>query len=188
VTKYSNVFDLYVSMWGEPLRQAVFQTRDGIDIWVSKWEEGEGEDALTFYRTSGVSNIPLPGVDARHRQEFFVACDPQCDRIAESLAEVGVYSVRSGRRLSANNTYRSSGPLWEGTELVGYVVVNPFEGEMQNTLLSNGLHVDFLMLVPAFSGELEYASRHGVDELAGAQEEAGISFWDPLRMEIPLRK
>jgi hypothetical protein len=187
MTIYSNVFDLYVSVRGEPLRQAFFETRDGIDIRVSKWQEGDGEDALTFYRTSGVSDIPLPGVDAGHRQEFFVACDPECDEIAESLAEVGVYSKRSGKRLSANNIYRSSGPLWGGTDLAGYVVVNPFEGEMQNVRLSDGRHVDFLMLVPAFPGELDYASRHGVDGLAMAQEEAGISFWNPLRKEIPLR-
>lgn len=187
MTNYSNVLDLYVSMWGEPLRQAVFQTRDGVDIGVSKWQEGKGEDALTFYRTTGVSNIPLPGVDVNHRQEFFATFDPECDDVVESLAEVGIYSVRSGKYLSANNIYRSSGPLWDGTALAGYIVVNPFEGEMRSVLLSGGRHVEFLMLIPAFPGELDYASQHGVDGLARAQEEVGVSFWDPFRKETSLR-
>ncbi|MFC8512398.1 suppressor of fused domain protein [Streptomyces sp. NPDC057257] len=186
MTTFSNVSDLYVSMWGEPLRQAVFRTRDGFEIGVSKWRDGEGDDSLTFYRTSGASEIVLPDADERHRQEFFVACDPECDDVAESLAEVGVYSVRSGKRLGANNTYRSSAPLWPGTKMVGYVVVNPFEGELQSVLLSDGRHVDFLMLIPAFSGELEYASGYGVNGLARAQEVAGVSFWDPFREEVPL--
>ncbi|MEV6583703.1 suppressor of fused domain protein [Streptomyces sp. NPDC051582] len=70
--------------------------------------------------------------------------------------------------------YRSPAPLWEGTALSGYVAVAPFEGEMQHTTLSDGRHVEFLMLIPAFPEELDYALRHGVAALSVAQEQAGV--------------
>ncbi|MGW0081259.1 hypothetical protein [Streptomyces sp. NPDC003393] len=44
-------------------------------------------------------------------------CDPECDDIAESIARVGIYAVRSGKTFAAQNIYRASGPLWPGAEL-----------------------------------------------------------------------
>lgn len=176
----------FVRLWGEPLREASFQTRDGYDIRILKWVEGEGEDELTFYRTSGVCDIAVPGADEKHRQEFFLACDPECDEIVESIAQLGLYGARSGKALAARNTYRSQGPLWPETELAGFVVSEPFEGEMTGMTLADGRHVEFLMLVPAFPAELDFASKHGVEALMAAQERAGVEFWDVYRKPVPL--
>ncbi|MFB7545883.1 suppressor of fused domain protein [Streptomyces zaomyceticus] len=176
----------FIRKWGEPLREASFQTRDGYDIRILKWVEGEGEDELTFYRTSGVSDIVVPGADEKHRQEFFLSCDPECDEIAESIAQVGLYAARSGKALAAQTVYRSQGPLWAGTELAGFVVSEPFEEEETSMVLADGRHVEFLMLVPAFPAELDFAAKFGVDALMAAQERAGVEFWNAYRKPVPL--
>lgn len=171
---------------GEPLREALFATRDGYAIRVLKWVEGEGEYELTLYRTSGVCDIPVPGAVEKHRQEFFVGCDPQCDDIAESIAQLGIYSARTGKALAAQNIYRADGPLWQGTELAGFVITHPFDDELKSMVLADGRHVAFLMLVPAFPSELDFASLYGVHALAAAQEQAEVEFWNPYREPVPL--
>ncbi|MFB7240486.1 suppressor of fused domain protein [Streptomyces sp. NPDC056269] len=176
----------FVRAWGEPLREASFRARDGYDIRILKWVEGEGEDELTFYRTSGVCDVVVPGADVTHRQEFFLACDPECDEIVESIAQVGLYAARSGKALAARTAYRSQGPLWPGTGLAGFVVAEPFDGEAAGLVLAGGRHVEFLMLVPAFPAELDFAAEHGVDTLTAAQERAGVEFWNPYREPLPL--
>ncbi|GHK02450.1 suppressor of fused domain protein [Streptomyces sp. NPDC003753] len=182
----SSPAEFFIRKWGEPLREASFQTRDGYDIRILKWVEGEGEDELTFYRTSGACDVPVPGADGKHRQEFFLSCDPECDDIAESIAQVGIYAARSGKALAAQNIYRAPGPLWPGTELAGFVVMDPFEGEMTSMVLADGRHVEFLMLVPAFPAELDFAVRHGIGALVDAQERAGVDFWNPYRKPVSL--
>ncbi|GGR42669.1 hypothetical protein GCM10010251_69430 [Streptomyces aurantiogriseus] len=182
----SSPAELFIQRWGEPLREALFRTGDGFEIRVLKWVEGDGDDELTFYRTSGVCDIPVPGADISHRQEFFLGCDPECDEIAESVAQLGLYSARSGKALSAQNIYRADGPLWPGTELSGFVITHPFDGELKSATLADGRHVEFLMLVPAFSAELDFASRHGIGALVTAQDNAGVEFWDPYRKPTSL--
>ncbi|GAA2444964.1 suppressor of fused domain protein [Streptomyces glaucus] len=180
----SSPAEFFIREWGEPLREASFRTRDGHDIRILKWVGGEGEDGLTFYRTSGACDVPVPGADGKHRQEFFLSRGPGCDDIAESIAQAGIYAARSGRALAARNIYRAPGPLWPGTGLAGFVVTDPFEGEATSTVLADGRHVEFLMLVPAFPAELDYASRHGTGALADAQERAGVHFRDPYRKPV----
>ncbi|MFE2265616.1 suppressor of fused domain protein [Streptomyces griseosporeus] len=178
--------EFFLRTWGEPQREASFRTRDGHDIRILKWVEGEGEDELTFYRTSGVCDIPVPGAEAGHRQEFFLSCDPECDDVAESIAQVGIYAARSGKALAARTVYRAPGPLWPGTELAGFVVTTPFDGEATSLTLADGRHIEFLMLVPAFPTELDYAVRHGIDALIDAQERAEVDFWNPYRAPVSL--
>lgn len=100
--------ELFVRQWGEPLREALFQTRDGYAIRVFKWVEGEGEEELTLYRTSGVCDIPVPGAVETHRQEFFLGCDPECDEIARIDRPVGPL-FRKDRQGSFGSEYLSVG-------------------------------------------------------------------------------
>jgi hypothetical protein len=111
----SSPAEFFVRERGEPLREASFQTRDGYDIRILKWVEGAGEDELTFYRTSGACDVPVPGADGKHRQEFFLACDPECDDIADAIAQVGVYAARSGKVLAAQTEHLPGA----GTALAG---------------------------------------------------------------------
>jgi hypothetical protein len=53
-------------------------------------------------------------------------------------------------------------------------------------VLADGRHVEFLMLVPAFPAEPDYASRYGIGALAGAQERAGVDVWNPFRKPVSL--
>ena len=184
MTQFANVNELYVDSWGEPSHEALFRARDGIDIRVMKWSEDVTGEGVTLYWTSGASDIELPGMDPRHRQEFSVGFDPECDEVAESLAQVGMYAARSGKVLGDGHIYRADGPLWSESELVGYVVAT--EDSLGYVDLSDGRHVEFLMLVPAFREELDFAARLGVGALIKAQERANIAFWDPFRKKVPL--
>ncbi|WP_326650381.1 suppressor of fused domain protein [Streptomyces sp. NBC_01750] len=104
----------------------------------------------------------------------------------ELIAQLGLYSARTGKALSAQNIYRSDSLLWSGTELAGFVITRPFDDELTSMVLADGRHVEFLMLVPAFSFELDFASSHGIEALVTAQEQAGVEFWDPYRKPVSL--
>jgi hypothetical protein len=48
-------------------------------------------------------------------------------------------------------------------------------------VLPDGLHVDFLQVIPVHDAEVDHTIAHGVDSLLNEWEKADVPFWDPHR-------
>lgn len=170
----------YTATLGEPDREAEFAKGRSV-IGVLKWRTGPRTEGVTLYATEGVSDYPLPGVPGSHRQEYFVGFEPECDDVAAPLAWLGIYVQSAPQPLAEGNTYRAPEPLMEGLGFRGFIVLGAQKGFLSPIDLPDGRHVEFLMLIPAFEDELDFAKAHGVDRLMDAIESAEVPFWDPRR-------
>ena len=175
-----DVRSLYLDKWGEPDREAEFET-DRCLIRALKWQSSSRTGGVTLYATVGVSDYPLPGVPDSHRQEYFVGFEPEYDDVASPLAWLGIYAQSAPQPLAAGHTYRAPEPLIEGAGFEGFILLAPQDEFLAPIDLPDGRHVEFLMLVPAFEDELDFAKSHSVDELMEAIETADVPFWDPNR-------
>ncbi|GAA1293986.1 hypothetical protein Psi02_42290 [Planotetraspora silvatica] len=179
-TSRNDVRSHYKIEWGTSDREAEFYTED-ISIGVLKWNTSANTQGVNIYATVGASDYPIPGFSANHRQEFFVGLIPEFDDIASRLAWLGAYTQMTGEVLSTGHTYRALQGLVDGHGFGGFVILSPLDGHPAPVVLEDGRHVEFLMVIPVFSDELDYARSHGVDDLLAKMESLNVPFWDPTR-------
>lgn len=172
-----------VETWGEPVREAEFR-KDNFVVRILKWKASSVTQGVNLYATLGSSNYAIPGSDWAHRQEFFVGFLPECDEIASALARLGIYGQVSGHGIFSGHTYRSHHSLIEGSDLSGFALLTPLSGVPVPLLLPDGRHVDFLMAIPLFSKELDFAASRGIDDLLTEMESREIAFWNPRRSSM----
>ncbi|MFD9279523.1 suppressor of fused domain protein [Streptomyces mirabilis] len=175
-----DVRSYYTEDWGNPEREAEFQKGEYV-IGVLKWQASASTQGVNIYATVGASDYSLPGFGMEHRQEFFVGLAPECDDIASPLARLGIYAQLAGKSLAAGHVYSAPQGLMEGSDLSGFVLLAPFDGLPAPVELADGRHVEFLMAIPVFRDELEFASKHGVDGLMEVMESSQVPFWNPAR-------
>ena len=169
-----------VETWGNPIREAEFKKGDLV-IGVLKWKASPITQGVNLYATIGSSDHAVPGFDLAHRQEFFVGFLPECDEFASALARLGIYGQLSGRGISPGDTYRSQHGLIEGSGFSGFAVLTPLNGVPLPLALPDGRHVEFLMAMPLYDKELDFASSHGTESLLAEMEAREVAFWNPQR-------
>src|SRR5262249_34216058 len=151
---------------------------------ILKWQASEAAQGVNFYATVGASDYPLPGKDAQRRQEFFAALTPEFDDIASPLAKLGIHSSLTGEEMSVGHTYRALHGLAEGSQLAGFMILEPLGDYPAPVLLADGRHVEFLLAVPVFGDELDYVAANGVNKLLDRIEELAAPMWNPYRRSI----
>lgn len=184
MTVIEAVRDLYQARWGEPTRRARFEVEE-FDIEIYKWAADANLEGVALYATIGASARPMVGRDPNHRVEFFLGLIPERDDVAGALAALGLYSFREGVALDHGHTVPAEGPLWLGTQMRTLMVLRPLSAFLPPLQLVEGLHVDFLQVVPLFDSERAFKSEHGAEALLDRWEEAGVPFWNPERDPTP---
>lgn len=180
MTKFEDVRSYYLSQWGDPSREAEFKKGD-INIGVLKWSRRRSTGDVNLYATLGVSTFPCPGVEASHRQEFFLGLLPEADDLASPLAMLGAHSRLAGEQIGSGHVYRSRQDRFGDTGLAGFIVIEPLDGMPAPISLDDGSHVEFLMVIPVFLDEVEFAVVNGVDALLEMMETRHVPFWNPRR-------
>ncbi|MCF6468423.1 suppressor of fused domain protein [Nonomuraea sp. MG754425] len=180
MNRYQDVRDFYTSKMGEPVREALF-VKDEFKIGILKWSASVATGGVTLYGTLGSSDYPLPGRHWGHRQEFFIGFAPEWDDIAEPLAQLGSYTQFRSANLESGHTLRLPVELVEETWLRGFLVVEPLDDVLSRVALGDGRHVEFLMAIPLYSNELDFAAKRGAEALRDAMSEKNIPFWKARR-------
>jgi hypothetical protein len=152
MTVVDAVRDLHWAHWGEPSRRAQFEVGE-FSIEVHKWAADATPEGAALYATLGASARPMFGRDRNHRVEFFLGLVLERDDVASALAALGLYSAREGTSLDHGHTVPADGPLWPGTEMRTFLVLQPLSDFLPPLGLPDGLHVDFLQAVPLFDAE-----------------------------------
>ena len=177
----------YVAELGEPTRRASFQI-DAYPAEVFKWDASVSRFGVAFYASIGASRDPLSGMDPTHRVEFFIGFEPEQDGVARPVAMVALDPVLHGSALGHGQTVTYPDPLWAGTGMHSFLILRPQVEMIPDLVLADGVHVEFLQLVPLFAGELEFKVAHGAEALMAELEEAGVPFWDPNRVPLAVAR
>jgi hypothetical protein len=167
----------YVSLFGLPARNAWFETGSH-KIEIFKWDPSETTQDVALYASIGAGKDPMPGHDPSHRAEFFLGFLPEMDDVASPLAMVALEGALRGSRLRHGSSVSYLDPLWAGTEMRPFVILGQdAEGEVVPALvLPDGLHVEFLQVLPLHDTELDYKISHGPEALLGEWEKADVPF------------
>ncbi|MFI7538216.1 suppressor of fused domain protein [Streptosporangium sp. NPDC049376] len=173
---YESVRDYYSDKLGDPVREASF-AKGKFRVDILKWDPSPVTDGVNIYATLGASDHSIPGGDLLHRQEFFVGLAPERDDIAEPLARLGGYSSFTGRRLDSGHIIRLSENLVDDSEMSGFLVVAPLGDFLPAASMADGRHVEFLMAIPVYPEELDFAARNGVEDLREVMASRNIPFW-----------
>ena len=64
------------------------------------------------------------------------------------------------------------------------MILEPMDNYPAPVSLTDGRHVEFLMAVPVYGDELDYAASNGVDGLLEKMEETKAPLWNPYRNSI----
>lgn len=80
------------------------------------------------------------------------------------------------------DTVPADGPLWPGTDMRRFLVLRPLGDIISPLELPDGMHVEFMQVIPIFESELAYKARHGATKLLEHWEESGVAFWNPGRL------
>ena len=174
------VGDLYRGRWGEPSRRANFRTGE-YEIEILKWTASANGEGVDLYATLGASAEDMPGAERGHRVEYFIGLAPGRDDIASPLAGLGLFAQRERENVDHGHTIPAGGPLWAGTEMNTLLVLRQLGEILPALTLSDGVHVEFLQVVPIFEPERRLTAEHGVDALLKRWESAQTAFWEPHR-------
>jgi hypothetical protein len=177
----------YVAVLGEPSRRASYKI-DSYPAEVFKWDAAANPHGVGFYASIGASRDPLSGLYPSHRVEFFVGFLPEQDGVARPLAMVALDPVLHGSALGPGQTVTYPEPLWLGTEMCSFLILRPQVQIVPDLVFSDGVHVEFLQLVPIFASELEFKVAHGADALMAELEQACVPFWDPNRAPLAISR
>ncbi|GIH02702.1 hypothetical protein Rhe02_07690 [Rhizocola hellebori] len=172
-----DVYEYYERVWGPPSREAEF-TISGIPIEIYKWDEKATDMGATLYATNGASARPA---SYTHRTEFFTGFTSEIDSIADSLALLAHYAVAVGP-IERGETVTFPDPLWEGSRMNTYFAIPPLETILAPLRIDEGLHIEFLHVVPIYPCELDLKKAHGAEWLLGEINDAGLSASDPFRV------
>jgi hypothetical protein len=176
----------YLACFGEASRTASFETA-GFQVHIYKWNADINQEGVFLYATLGTSAYPVPGYESAHRLDLVAGLLPENDRIAWPLADLASKPVLRRMELGHGHTVTFPEPLWPGTEMRSFLILQPhMSNEIVPALeLSDGLHVEFLQVVPIFPSELNFKAEHGVDSLMEHWEARQVPFWDPNRSAGP---
>jgi hypothetical protein len=96
-----------------------------------------------------------------------------------------LFAQREGVRVDHGHTVPAGSPLWPGTDMTTLLVVRPVGEILPALTLADGVHVEFLQVIPIFESERRFKVAQGVDALLERWERAGMPFWDPRRKAEP---
>lgn len=173
------VEDHYILYMGEPDRNAQFVI-GGHSAEVFKWEPSEATHGVTLYATIGGSQNSESS-SLQHRNEIFTRFLPEEDRCANTVAMLALDGLMHGSTLVHGSTVTYPEPLWPGTDMHTYLVLESSSTTIPVLLLPGNVHVEFLQAVPVHRAELEYKTKHGVDQLLQAWHDFGEDFHNPSR-------
>jgi hypothetical protein len=179
------VREFYVGRWGEPTRTDRFKADKHV-VEVLTWDAAANREGVALYATVGASAWPLEGRPAEERNEFFTGLQPARDEIAGALAALSMYGLGEGVALHHGHTVPSEEPLWTGSPMSTFLVVQARPAFLPPLELPDGLRVEFLQAIPIFETERAYKKVHGVEALMGLWEKARTPFWNPDRDANPV--
>lgn len=174
----------YQKLWGDPVRRGSFRL-GGHQIEVCKWDAAANGEQVNIYATIGASRHQLPGHDRTHRLEFFLGLNPAKDEIAKPLAMLALEPVLHGTELGHGHSVAYPDALWPGTEMRSLLVLRPVMEIVPTLMTLDGLHVEFMQVVPVFDSEVAFKSEHHAEGLLERWEAARIPFWNPNRRPEP---
>jgi hypothetical protein len=148
---------------------------------ILKWNASANGEGVDLYATLGASAEDMPGAERGHRVEYFTGLVPGRDDIASPLAALGLFARREGENVDHGHTIPAGGPLWPGTEMNTLLVLRQLGEILPALALPEGIHVEFLQVVPVFESERRLKVEHGVDALLKRWESAQTPFWNPSR-------
>ena len=172
----NSVKDYYKSLYGEPERQARFVSPEGRAIEIYKWNEKQTKEGVTFYATSGASDILCSN---NLCCEFFIGVKPEVDDIAQALAETALHGNGTRSVPQPGDSISLSYPLWKNTNARNFLFTDGDE-IIQSTKIG-GKKIKFIQLVPLFDSELEFKKKHGEAALWEKFEEMTVPYWDSDR-------
>lgn len=174
-----NVRAHYLSVWGEPSREAVFSLGEH-KIEIFKWSHDRTDEGVNLYATCGAGRVALSGSDGGHRVEFVTGLLPEEDGIARGLAILGTYPL-TGHSISYGESITLPDPLWPGGRMKSFLAVRPMEDLVRDLALPDGSHVQFMNVVPVYESELKLRNGRSAEWLIGELNDNGVPWWDPRR-------
>lgn len=176
----------YWSIWGPPSRSATFTTPDD-RVEVYKWNADKNPEQVNLYATCGASVHAPDAYHPGHRLEFFIGLLPERDEIARVMALVALDSRLHGEQLDHGHSLTYPEPLWTGSAFHSLLVARPVENVVQTLVTGDGqgLHVEFLQVIPVYPSELRFKSEYGVEALMRLWEDKQVPFWNPDRVVEP---
>lgn len=175
----------YEAHWGPPARTAWF-SKGAHEIEVYKWDAARHPAGVNLYATIGASAYPMPDHPTTHRMEFYIGLSPAADEVASPLAALGLYPVFTGHGLDYDHTVPAEDPLWPGAEMSSMLISYPFEEVIPPLALPDGVHIQFLMVIPLYPSERTFKMRYGAEALWQEWAKTRVPFWDPMRPDSQL--
>jgi hypothetical protein len=177
----SSLAEHYTERWGEPSREAEFDIL-GHEIEVYKWDAASNPEGVTMYATLGSSTAPAPGAPT-HRNEFYVGLHPENDDVAWPLAALASHPLTDGVSFQHGSSLVLPEPLWHGTGMTGFLILEPVEEAMPTLQVPGGNHIVFLQATPAYEQEIAYKARspEAFNRLLDYWQEHRVPHWDPWR-------
>jgi suppressor of fused protein SUFU len=174
--------DYYVDLWGRPSREAEFEIA-GHGIEVYKWDADSNPQGVAMYATLGASVAPAPD-SPTHRNEFYVGLLPENDDVAWPLATLASHPLREGVGFQNGSSLVLPEPLWPGTGMTGFLVLEPVSETIPTLEIPGGNHIVFLQATPAYEEEIAYKAADGaasLNRLLDYWQEERVPHWDPRR-------
>src|SRR4051812_12760140 len=150
----------YLALFGSPTREAEYLPAGGPLIRIWKWDASSTKEGVALYATLGACSA-LSG--DQKRCEFFVGLLPEVDEVAETLAEVALHGVGTGRPPAFGDTVTMAEPLWPKTPMQSLLFAS--RGSEILPDLAEPVKVGFIQLVPLHRAECDFKKRHGEAEL-----------------------
>ncbi len=147
----------------------------------SKWAGAATGEGVTLYTTVGAGDYAMETAHPSHRVEFFLGLLPEKDEIASALAALALYPRRRAVIVDHGHTIPSVEPFWSGTAMRDFVITRSLVPIIEAIEVENGIHVEFLQVIPIFESELAYKKKHGYEALRDHWKERRVEFWNPDR-------
>lgn len=168
----ADVVDRYLAQFGGVT--TTFRFVGGVHVVeVMKWSAREATGGVAIYATATADPV------GAHRTEFFIGLRPEVDRAALLLAGLVDFTAASGEALGPGHTVPTEGPLWDGSTMSAFLLVE--RPTLLPSLTDPESHVHVLMAIPLFEEERRYKAAHGEAALLSAWRERQVNFSDPFR-------
>jgi hypothetical protein len=183
-----SIKDYLSARWGDPTKTAEFEVQ-GLSIEIWKWAAEATGEGVDIYVTVGASDAVLEDVgEPRHGAEFMLGLNPGPDAVASSFAALGLYGRRNAVTVTSGDSVPSDGPLWPGTDMMAFLVLDQDE-VLPPVQLPDRSHVHFLQAIPLYESELAFKRNQGAEALMNWWEHRHVSFWESGRgAEIPSKQ
>ncbi|MEZ0070548.1 hypothetical protein ABIA32_006601 [Streptacidiphilus sp. MAP12-20] len=179
----ASIVEHVVSKWGEPTRRAEFHGM-GNHISILKWSAEQTDEGVALYLTIGGSRR-LIDAGNRRRFEFLLGIVPEEDNVAQSLAMLAG-ALLSGINLDKGHTLSLAENLWDGSGFSGYLILPDIDPIIDQFLLDDGSHVEFLPVMPVYRSEIELKGERSGEWLLDAFERHEVPWWDPGRAALEI--